>query len=541
MMRFFERSISGALGCLLAHTHRIQGRVIKKGKQLTEEDLASFAGSGIDSIMVAEIENLDVEENAAAGRLSSRFLGFGVEAGRASTGRCNLFSATDGLFRVNKSDIDRFNSIDEAITIATLPNHSRVTKGTMVGTVKIIPFSVPDETITKCENTLGESISAMEVSAFKRKQVGILLTEMPGTNERVLERASDSLRARVERLGSEVKLEVRCSHSIDEVSQALQKVCLEECDLVLMLGSSAITDRRDVLPQAVEAVGGAIEHFGMPVDPGNLLLLATKGDTQIVGVPGCARSLKPSGFDWVLERMMCEIAVSGAELMRMGVGGLLKEASNRPMPREGLLQDAEFSNAGVSIVILAAGSSRRMGPKNKLLQTVEGQPMIARVVDSALSSKAEHVAMILGHEAGLIKEALRGREVEFINNSKYLKGMGTSVAVGAKHFRNSADGLLICLGDMPWLESKHLNLLIDAFDLNDDKSIYVPEYQGKRGNPVLWHSRFFDELCSLQGDWGARKILEKYSDEICYVEIPTNAISMDLDTPDSFLNLIKPD
>ena len=98
MMRFFERSISGALGCLLAHTHRIQGRVIKKGKQLTEEDLASFAGSGIDSIMVAEIENLDVEENAAAGRLSSRFLGFGVEAGRASTGRCYLFSATDGWY-----------------------------------------------------------------------------------------------------------------------------------------------------------------------------------------------------------------------------------------------------------------------------------------------------------------------------------------------------------------------------------------------------------------------------------------------------------
>lgn len=540
-MRFSEKSISEAVGCLLAHTHRVQDRVIKKGRQLTKNDLERFEAAGIKSIMVAEIECLDVEENLAAERISSRFSGSGIEVRRATTGRCNLFAAVDGLFHVAKNEVDRFNSIDEAVTLATLSNYSRVNRGAMVGTVKIIPFSVPQETIRECEKMLEEVRPVIAVSAFKRKKIGVLLTELPGTHERILERASDSLQARVERLGSKVNLEVRCRHLISEVSKALQKICSEGCELILMLGSSAITDRRDVFPQAIELLDGEIEHFGMPVDPGNLLLLATKGETRIVGVPGCARSLKASGFDWVLERTMCDIDVSGSDLMEMGVGGLLKEPSNRPMPREGESRGSGLHMAGVAVAILAAGSSRRMGDENKLLHNVEGQPMIARVVDSALSSSAEHVAVITGHEGNLIKEVLRGREVEFVNNPRYLEGMGTSVAMAAQHFRDSAGGLLICLGDMPWIENGHLDFLIDAFDLSDDKSIYVPVYKGKRGNPILWHSRFFDELSTLKGDRGARTLLEKYSDEIRYVQIETNAISMDLDTPDAFSNLIRPD
>ncbi len=103
--------------------------------------------------------------------------------------------------------------------------------------------------------------------------------------------------------------------------------------MVLVAGASAILDRRDVIPASVVALGGAIDHFGMPVDPGNLLLMARVGATHVLGLPGCARSPRVNGFDWVLRRLVADLPFDAAVLAGMGVGGLLSEISCRPLPR----------------------------------------------------------------------------------------------------------------------------------------------------------------------------------------------------------------
>jgi molybdenum cofactor cytidylyltransferase len=115
---------------------------------------------------------------------------------------------------------------------------------------------------------------------------------------------------------------------------------MDEADLVIVFGASAITDRRDVIPAAIEAIGGRIERFGMPVDPGNLLLLAARGGTTILGAPGCARSPKENGFDWVLQRIIAGVPATPDDIRRMGVGGLLMEIAARPQPRAPLSDDS---------------------------------------------------------------------------------------------------------------------------------------------------------------------------------------------------------
>ena len=94
--------------------------------------------------------------------------------------------------------------------------------------------------------------------------------------------------------------------------------------MLLIHGASAIVDRRDVIPAAIEAAGGTIDHFGMPVDPGNLLLLGRLRSKPVLGLPGCARSPKINGFDWVLERLVAGLPVGRREIMSMGAGGLLR-------------------------------------------------------------------------------------------------------------------------------------------------------------------------------------------------------------------------
>ena len=153
------------------------------------------------------------------------------------------------------------------------------------------------------------------------------------------------------------------------------------CDPILVFGASAIVDRGDVIPSAVVKAGGEVLHLGMPVDPGNLMMLGALGDVPVIGVPSCARSPKLNGFDWVLARVMADVPVRPADIMDMGAGGLLAEIPTRPLPREGKPKPQRAPR--VAAIVLAAGQSSRMG-SNKLLADVGGLPMVRRTLDAVV-------------------------------------------------------------------------------------------------------------------------------------------------------------
>ena len=164
---------------------------------------------------------------------------------------------------------------------------------------------------------------------------------------------------------------------------------------MVVFGASAIADRRDVIPAAVEAIGGRIEHFGMPVDPGNLMLIGTARGQPVIGAPGCARSPKENGFDWVLMRLLAGLPVSRADITGMGVGGLLMEIVTRPQPRD---EPVKADGRRIAAIILAAGRSTRMGGPNKLLAEIGGRPLVRIAVEEALASRAQPVIVVTGHQ-----------------------------------------------------------------------------------------------------------------------------------------------
>src|SRR5262249_12141907 len=217
----------------------------------------------------------------------------------------------------------------------------------------------------------------------------LVLTRLPGTAETVLDRAAASQRERVARIGGSVVGEVRTAHDEGAVADALATL-VEDCSLILVLGASAIADRADVVPAAIVRAGGTVDEVGMPVDPGNLLCLGRRGAVPIVGVPGCARSLRPSGFDWVLERVCAGLPVSARDLMTMGVGGLLVEAPSRPQPRLG--PEAEPHAPTIAAVVLPAGRPSRQGG-DKPPPPVCGKPSLGR---RGREGSAARVADVLG-------------------------------------------------------------------------------------------------------------------------------------------------
>lgn len=184
-------------------------------------------------------------------------------------------------------------------------------------------------------------------------------------------------------------------------------------------------------------------------------------------------------------------------------------------------------------LILAAGRSQRMGPVNKLLTTVDGVPMLAQVVDAVVASMAAPVFVVTGHERQRVEEALRGRAVRFVHNPDFDSGLSTTLGRGLAALADDVDGALVCLGDMPWVTTEHVNRLMAAFAPSVGQAICVPTYQGRRGNPVLWARRFFAEMQTIQGDVGARHLIGKYKDLLCQIPMDDNGILLDVDTPEA--------
>jgi molybdenum cofactor cytidylyltransferase len=189
----------------------------------------------------------------------------------------------------------------------------------------------------------------------------------------------------------------------------------------------------------------------------------------------------------------------------------------------------------VAAIVLAAGRSSRMAPCNKLLEIVEGKPIIAHVANAASRSAASPMIVVTGLEAERIEEALRSLRVTIIHNADYAKGLSTSLRTGLGALPQDIDGALILLGDMPGIKTGDLDALIAAF--KDRQSICVPARQGRRGNPVLWGAAYFAEMMRVTGDLGAKPLMAKYPDDVVEVPVDSDGIFADIDTPSDLARL----
>ena len=165
----------------------------------------------------------------------------------------------------------------------------------------------------------------------------------------------------------------------------------------------------------------------MPVDPGNLMLIGTARGQPLIGAPGCARSPKENGFDWVLMRLLAGLPVSRSDITGMGVGGLLMEIVTRPQPRD---EPVKADGRRIAAIILAAGRSTRMGGPNKLLAEIGGRPLVRIAVEEALASSAQPVIVVTGHQREKVEAALEGLKVQRVHNPDFAEGLSTSLKAG---------------------------------------------------------------------------------------------------------------
>jgi molybdenum cofactor cytidylyltransferase len=534
-MIFGRVPLAQARNGILAHNLKTADRVLRKGALIDQAAYDMLAAAGYADVTIARLEPGDVPEGEAATRLGELLVRPHLTRSADVHGRVNLFAEADGLLRLDPAAIEALNLIDESITLATLPDRSVVKAGDMLATLKIIPFAVSARAMDAAETliTAGDLIALKPFSALR---VGLILTELPQLKDAAITHTIEATRDRIEAHTGTLLPPLRTPHETLALTAAIKTLRAENADLILISGASAVTDRQDVAPSAIEAAGGNITHFGMPVDPGNLICFGIIDGRHAIVLPGCARSPKLNGIDWVLDLIFAGEPVTKQGIARMGLGGLLKEIEARPAPRA-RDRDAGFGAAPqarprIAAIILAAGLSRRMGA-NKLLATLPGgKPLIAATAEAILATAAHPVIVVTGHQDDLIRQALAGMQVRFVHAENYAAGMAESFRAGIAALSGGIGAALIVLGDMPLVPAATIDKILAAFDPEEGREIVVPVHDGQRGNPVLWGAKFFPELLGISGDIGARNILLRHMESVA--EIPADdSVLRDFDTPEA--------
>ena len=531
-MKFGSVPIADAVGGTAVHSIRQGDFVLKKGTLIGPAELAALKAAGVKEITVARLDPSDVSEDQAAAEIAAAITGDGVRTDRAFTGRCNLFAESAGVLVVDREAVDALNRIDEAVTLATLSAYKPVVEGEMIATVKIIPFAVAKAARDQAIAAAAKARPVIRVAPYKLRRIGVVSTLLPGLAPKVIEKTLKITTTRIAPAGATIIAEKRVPHEQAALARAIDELLKAGAELVIVFGASAIADRRDVIPAAIEAVGGDIEHFGMPVDPGNLMLIGKARGQPVLGAPGCARSPKENGFDWILMRLLAGLPVTRADVTGMGVGGLLMEIVTRPQPRE---EHTPQAGRRVAALVLAAGRSTRMGAVNKMLAEIGGKPLVRIAAEQAVASHAQPIIVVTGHEREKVEGALKSLPVRFVHNADYAEGLGTSLKAGIAAVPEESDAAIVCLGDMPQVDAALINRLIAAFDPERGALVVVPSIDGRRGNPVVWSRRFFHDLMAIQGDVGARHLIGNYAEAVVEVPVAGEAALTDVDTPESLL------
>ena len=532
-MKFGPVAIADALDALLAHAVMTGGRTLRKGHRVTAADIAAFASEGLRDVVVARPEPQDVGEDEAAATIAAALAGAHIRVDAADTGRANLYAVTGGVLVVDRAAVDALNAIDPGLTIATLPEFAPCEAGRMVATIKIIPFALPRLVIAAALAEIARRGPIVTLAAYALKRVGVVSTLLPSLKPSIVDKTLKVMASRLKPTGASIVADLRVPHQPDAIAEAIQAAfARDDADLVVIFGASAVVDRDDVIPSAIARAGGAVQHFGMPVDPGNLLLLGTVDGRPVLGAPGCARSPRENGFDWILSRLMAAIPVGPREIVGLGVGGLLMDIVSRPRPREVVAEADSPAARKVAALVLAAGKSSRMGGPNKLLATLDGKPLIAHVVDAARGARVDSVTMVTGHMADRIAAAVAGRGVGIVHNPDFAEGMSTSLKTGLAAVPAEAEAVIVMLADMPRVTSAMIDRMIAAYEPAKGSMIVVPTFAGRRGNPVLWSRRFFADLMAITGDIGARNVIGTYPEAVTEIELGP-AVALDLDTPEA--------
>ncbi|MDF1555835.1 MAG: molybdopterin-binding protein [Deferrisomatales bacterium] len=324
-MKVKRVSVGEALGHVLVHNQlAADGRkVLAKGRRLAAPDAETLAAIGVDHVYVAVLAPDDVPEDAAAAQLGAALAGHGVEVSRVTAGRADLVASAAGVCKVGAERLLELNR-SPGLAVATLRTDEVVERGERVATAKIVPFAVSRDTLGAAVSLAAGGEPVVAVRAFALTAATLLTTGSDTGRAQVADAFGASLEDRLGRYGMRLTRGPHLPEEQEPIARAVREAVAAGAQLVLIGGETSIMDVDDVTPGAIRAAGAEVVQYGVPAEPGSLLLLAYHGEVPVLGLPGCAKSARPNLIDQLLPRIATGERLTRSDLLALGHGGLLR-------------------------------------------------------------------------------------------------------------------------------------------------------------------------------------------------------------------------
>lgn len=323
-MRLQNIPIDQSIGTILIHN--VVGsdgrKALFKGRLITAADVAILGALGNTTVYAAILDPGDIREDEAAARLGRLVAPEQIERSKPSGGRVNFYATNSGILRVNTGALVRINEL-RGLTLATIKNYASVAPKKMFATLKTIGLALPESVLLDADRVVREHGDVLSVVSTKNQKVAIILAGSENGRARVQETFSQPIRARIEELGARIVSEDFVAEDESVIANAIESAIRTGAQMIVLAGETSIMDAGDITPHGIERAGGKIELYGAPVEPGNLLLLAYRGDVPIIGAPGCIKSRETNVVDLILPRLLIGEHVTSADVNQLAEGGLL--------------------------------------------------------------------------------------------------------------------------------------------------------------------------------------------------------------------------
>jgi len=316
-----------SIGTILVHN--IVGadgrKAFTKGHLVRAEDIEALRALGKETVYAAILEPGDMREDDAAARLARAVAGDGIELSQPSGGRVNFYATQRGFLRVNRDALGRINALN-GVTLATIARYSALGPKKMIATLKTIGLALPEATLREAEEIVGAGGVVLSIATAQNQKVAIILTGSEHGRAHTRETFAPPIRARIEELGAQVITEEFVAEEENAIARAIEK---SDAQMIVIAGETSIMDADDVTPRSIKRAGGKVVLYGAPVEPGNLLLLAYRGDVPIIGAPGCIKSRETNVVDLILPRLLIGERVTRADVIELAEGGLLQRQKDK--------------------------------------------------------------------------------------------------------------------------------------------------------------------------------------------------------------------
>ncbi len=531
-MKFGEFPVYDALGVELTHEIKCQDKTFKKGHILTSSDIGLLRYEGIKSVIGAQFDNNDVHPQTAADILLKTMAGDYLRYTLPDeSGYSELFADIDGVLVFEQERLKRLNNHSENISLMMIQPYLPVYKGQFVGNLRIFSPAVNAEELNEAITKISGTGSLLKIAPYAFCNIGFIQTIADGSQ--VVAQKEEDLEKRFGAYGFNVVHHELCEHSSGQVEKAVRNAIDAHAEIVLVESPYPPLHRDDVVPKGFKEAAADIDRLGWPMDMGLSLVIGHKNDVILLGYSH--NDIHLPAFDILMRFLATKSLPSFDNISSLAINGINLERQTHKITLEQIKDSINVGSISesnkIAVVILAAGSSRRMIGSNKLLEPLNGLPMIEHTVRSALTSKADYIVVVTGHDAKFIEKRLERYDVKIVRNPDYVSGVLGSIRLGLAVLPPDIIGAVILPADMPAFTEEYLDQMIDAFDFKAKRlPVVMPSYNNVRHNPVLWPRDLFKVVKIIPEDSHWTPALVEHSDYIKEVVLKDDLPLTDINT-----------